>query len=212
MSKSSLAVAGPPSGRGRVTASGNERHGHAQVATADDFRALFRRHPAGVAVITTKALDGGAYVGFTSTSVISVSVEPLLIAFSVMGASSSWPVIRDAELVTVSFLAEGQIGIATRFSMQGIDRFAAGGWRTLASGLPIIEGAAAALTARITQRIAAGGSHLVTAAVETIDLAGQGSAPLIYFDKGYRSAAFPSATSLQPAPQMGKQHKGGDQQ
>lgn len=211
MSKSSLAVAGPPSGRGRVTASGNERHGHAQVATADDFRALFRRHPAGIAVIAAKELDG-SYVGFTSTSVISVSVEPLLIAFSVMGASSSWPAIRDAELVTVSFLAEGQIGIATRFSTQGIDRFAAGGWRTLASGLPAIEGAAASLSARIVQRIAAGGSHLVIAAVETIDLAGQGSAPLIYFDKEYRAAAFPLATPLQPAPEFGEQLKRGDQE
>lgn len=211
MSKSSLAVAGTPPGRGRVTASRNERDGHAQVATADDFRALFRRHPAGVAVIAAKALDG-AYVGFTSTSVISVSVEPLMIAFSVMGTSSSWPAIRDAELVTVSFLAEGQTGIATRFSTQGIDRFAAGGWRTLASGLPIIEGAAAALTARIVQRVAAGGSHLVTAAVETIDLAGQGSAPLIYFDKGYRAAPFPLATSLEPTPEIEEQHEGGDQQ
>lgn len=211
MSKSSLAVAGPPSRRGRVTASGNERHGHTQVTTADDFRTLFRRHPAGVVVIAAKALDG-SYIGFTSTSVISVSVEPLMIAFSVMGTSSSWPAIRDADLVTVSFLAEGQTGIATRFSTQGIDRFEAGGWRTLASGLPTIEGAAASLSARIVQRIAAGGSHLVIAAVETIDLAGQGLAPLIYFDKGYRSAAFPSATPLQPAPEIGEQHKGGDQQ
>ena len=211
MSKSSLAVAGPPPGRGRVTASGNERHEHAQVATADDFRALFRRHPAGVAVIAAKAIDR-SYVGFTSTSVISLSVEPLMIAFSVMATSSSWAAIRDAELVTVSFLAEGQVGIATRFSTQGIDRFEAGGWRTLASGLPIIEGAAASLSARIIQRVAAGGSHLVTAAVETIDLAGQGLAPLIYFDKGYRSAAFPLATSLQPAPEIKEQHEEGDQQ
>ena len=38
------------------------------------FRSIFRRHPAGVAVVALR--DGDRPVGFTATSVISVSAEP----------------------------------------------------------------------------------------------------------------------------------------
>ena len=57
----------------------------------ESFGALFRRHPAGVAVITLT--DGPRPVGFTATSVISVSAQPPVLAFSINDTSSSWPVL-----------------------------------------------------------------------------------------------------------------------
>ena len=45
------------------------------------FRSVFRRHAAGVAVITAAA--GGRPVGFTATSLTSVSVEPPLLSFGI---------------------------------------------------------------------------------------------------------------------------------
>lgn len=59
----------------------------------DRFKAIFRHHPAGVAVVTLT--HGDRLVGFTSTSVISVSAEPPLLAFSVAGGSSSWIPLTD---------------------------------------------------------------------------------------------------------------------
>ena len=50
----------------------------ASTLGADAFKGVFRRHPAGVAVITT-VVDGEP-VGFTATSVISVSADPPLLA------------------------------------------------------------------------------------------------------------------------------------
>ena len=58
------------------------------VLDADQFRAIFRQHPAGVAVVTLVAEDGRP-VGFTATSVISVSADPPLVAFSINTTSSS---------------------------------------------------------------------------------------------------------------------------
>nr|WP_091424221.1 flavin reductase [Arthrobacter sp. OV608] len=60
--------------------------------TPDQFRAAFRNHPGGVAVVTADAGDGP--VGLTATYVISASVEPNMLAFSVSELSSSTPTIR----------------------------------------------------------------------------------------------------------------------
>ncbi len=153
---------------------------------ADDFRSVFRRHPAGVAVIGLQ--DGGRLVGFTATSVISVSAEPPLLAFSLASSSSSWPAVARAETVTVSFLAVDQAEVSARFATSGIDRFAAGGWRALSSGEPVIEGAVAWVRARVLARVPAGGSHLVT--IEAVEHArNPDGEPLVFHDRGYHRLA-----------------------
>ncbi|MGI3779839.1 MAG: flavin reductase family protein, partial [Janthinobacterium lividum] len=94
----------------------------ASALAADAFKGVFRRHPAGVAVITT-VVDGQP-VGFTATSVISVSADPPLLAFSVDSASSSWPALASAETLVVNFLSAAQVEVSARFATSGIDRFA----------------------------------------------------------------------------------------
>ncbi len=152
------------------------------AVTPDAFRSVFRAHPAGVAVITTTHADRP--VGFTATSVISVSADPPLLAFSLAASSSSWPAVAAADTVAVSFLAAGQAEVSTRFATSGIDRFAAGGWHRLDTGEPVIDGASAWLHARITGRIAVGSSHLVT--VEALwHRRFANAAPLVFHDRGY---------------------------
>ncbi|MFE7431305.1 flavin reductase family protein, partial [Streptomyces sp. NPDC057545] len=63
--------------------------GTARPASPDLLRSVFRRHAAGVAVITAAA---GRPVGFTATSLNSVAAEPPLVSFGVGTSSSSWPV------------------------------------------------------------------------------------------------------------------------
>ena len=96
-----------------------------------EFKSIFRRHPAGVAVVTLS--DLGRPIGFTATSVISVSAEPPLLVFSVNSGSSSWPALARAETLAISFLAASQADVSARFATRGIDRFASGGWTRLAS-------------------------------------------------------------------------------
>lgn len=156
------------------------------IVTPDAFRSVFRAHPAGVAVITTR--HAGRPVGFTATSVISVSAAPPVLAFSLAAVSSSWPAVAVADTVAVSFLAAGQADISTRFATSGIDRFAAGGWHQLDTGEPVIDGASAWLHARIIGRIASGSSHLVT--VEALwHRQFTDTAPLVFHDRGYHHIA-----------------------
>ena len=157
--------------------------------TPDDYKQVFRRHAAGVAVITLR--DGDRLVGFTATSVISVSASPPLLAFSLASGSSSWPALSRAATVAVSFLAEGQEEVSTRFATSGIDRFAAGGWTALPSGEPVVDGAQAWVRGRVVQRTPIGDSYLVSLRALTHGVSD--AAPLIYRDRVYHRLVAPTA-------------------
>ena len=89
---------------------------------SEEFKAVFRYHPAGVCVVTCATPEGPA--GFTATSVISVAAEPAMFAFSVAAGSTSRRILDSAESVAVNFLAAGQEDLARRFAARGTDRFA----------------------------------------------------------------------------------------
>ncbi|HSY00308.1 MAG TPA: flavin reductase family protein, partial [Streptomyces sp.] len=90
------------------------------LASPDLLRSVFRRHAAGVAVITAR--DAGGPVGFTATSLTSVSAEPPLLSFGIGTGASSWPVISEAEYVGVHILGEHQRELAATFARSGADR------------------------------------------------------------------------------------------
>ena len=124
------------------------------------YKEVFRQHPAGVAVVALR--DGERRIGFTATSVISVSAAPPLLAFSLASTSSSWDALSRARTLTVSFLSADQDDVSARFATSGIDRFAAGGWYDLGSGEPVIEGAVSWVRGRVLQRTPVGDSYLVS--------------------------------------------------
>jgi len=154
----------------------------AREVSAEDFKAVFRNHPAGVAVVTLRGPHGP--VGFTATSVISVSAAPPVLAFSLAAASSSRPAVEHAGSVVVNFLAEQQEGLATRFATSGIDRFAEQDWHRLPTGEPVLLGTAAWVRGEIEQRIPVGDSTLVTVRVVLSRRDGAGR-PLLYQDRAY---------------------------
>lgn len=148
----------------------------------EEFKTVFRQHPAGVAVVALR--DGDGFAGFTATSVISVSASPALLAFSVASSSSSWPALTRATTLTVSFLADSQPQVSAQFAARGIDRFAGGGWSLLPTGEPVIDDASAWIRGRIVQRTPTGDSYLVS--VWALDHAVRpGAEPLVYRDRNY---------------------------
>jgi flavin reductase (DIM6/NTAB) family NADH-FMN oxidoreductase RutF len=156
----------------------------AEAVTSDAFRSIFRQHPAGVAVVALR--DGDRPVGFTATSVVSVSADPALLTFSVAGTSSSWPALARAESLTISFLAAGQVDVSARFATSGVDRFAGVDWHWLPSGEPVLDDVPAWIRGEVVQRVAVGASHLVVVqALETSQTGG--GPPLVYHDRAYHS-------------------------
>ncbi|MFH8974594.1 flavin reductase family protein [Streptomyces sp. NPDC017890] len=152
-------------------------------ATSDLLRSVFRRHAAGVAVITARG-DAGP-VGFTATSLASVSAEPPLLSFGIGAGSSSWPTVSAAEYVGVHLLGEHQQDLASTFARSGADRFAAPtAWRDGPEGVPVLDGVLAWLVCRIAGRVPAGDHRIVLAEVLCGDSAGAGR-PLLYHQGRY---------------------------
>ncbi len=149
------------------------------------FRQVFRRHAAGVAVVTVDAGQGPA--GVTVTSLASLSAEPPLLSFSISATASTWPHLRDAGTAVVHLLGAGHTELARTFATSGIDRFAAPTrWRRLPTGEPLLDGAAGWLRITIEHRHPAGGSHLVIGRVEAAGLAETHGA-LLYHDGTYHA-------------------------
>ncbi|SDY65727.1 flavin reductase family protein [Herbiconiux ginsengi] len=150
----------------------------------DQFKNAFRRHPAGVAVIT--ADDGSGPVALTATSVISVSAEPPLLVFSLSGLSSSTPVITASRSVVVHLLDASRVDLAVLASTKNVDRFAESvGWHRLPTGEPVYDGVPNWIRGEIVDSMGAGGSTIVAVlALESgLDGTDESKSPLVYHDR-----------------------------
>ncbi|MEE6281264.1 flavin reductase family protein [Georgenia sunbinii] len=150
--------------------------------TVEEFKAVFRHHPAGVAVITLRTPTGP--VGLTATSVISVSADPPLLAFSLASTSSSRPALEAAQSLVVNFLAADQSDVAARFARRGVDRFEGVDWCPLPTGEPVLRGTTAWVRGRIAHRFPVGDSLLITVHADLAHRADDPE-PLVYVDRTY---------------------------
>jgi flavin reductase (DIM6/NTAB) family NADH-FMN oxidoreductase RutF len=152
--------------------------GTPRTASPDLLRSAFRRHAAGVAVITARGASGPG--GFTATSLTSVSAEPPMVSFGIGTGASSWPAIAGTDHVGVHILGEHQSDLAATFARSGADRFGAPtAWREGPEGVPVLDDVLAWLVCRIVGRVPAGDHRIVLAEVVLGDPSGAGR-PLLY--------------------------------
>lgn len=138
------------------------RHGFSSSLSPDEFKALFRGHPGGVAVITADTGDGP--VALTATSVASVSAEPPLLIFSISGLSSASDVLSRAETVVVHLLDAHDIEVAKLGATGGIDRFAeTHRWSCLVTGEPVYRDVRAWVRCAVIGRMDAGTATVIAA-------------------------------------------------
>ncbi|MCM3659648.1 flavin reductase family protein [Georgenia satyanarayanai] len=149
---------------------------------SEEFKAVFRRHPAGVAVITCATPDGPA--GFTATSVISVAANPAMLAFSVAAGSTSRRILDSAPSVVVNFLSEDQQDLAHRFAARGADRFAGIEHCSLPTGEPVLPGTTAWIRGVVEQRVPVGDSLLITLRA-VLAHHEDDTRPLVYLDRAF---------------------------
>ncbi|MFE7483568.1 flavin reductase family protein [Streptomyces sp. NPDC012600] len=151
----------------------------------DRFKQVFRRYPAGVVVVT--ADSGRGPVGFTATSLTSLSLDPPLVSYGIGTSTSSWPHVERAASTVVNFLGADQESVARTFATSGIDRFAAPtAWRRLAGGEPVLDGSAGWLRLE-TERIVPAGDHRIVIARVTDSWLDEGRSPLLFHNGTYHS-------------------------
>ena len=78
------------------------------------FKEMFRRHAAGVAIITVN--HNGVPYGFTATSVASLSAKPPRFTFNMARSSSSWPAVANTTYIGVHMLGLENQELADRFA------------------------------------------------------------------------------------------------
>jgi len=153
----------------------------------EDFRKVCSRFATGVAILTVSDATGFPH-GLTVNSFTSVSVEPPLVLVCIGEACESLPHFEAATHFGLSFLAEDQQDLSTRFAFVPERRFDGVGWRPSAIGVPMIQGAIASMECQIETRIKAGDHTILIAEVMGAELYSD-ARPLLYFGSGYRRLA-----------------------
>jgi flavin reductase (DIM6/NTAB) family NADH-FMN oxidoreductase RutF len=122
-----------------------------RMSPSVEFRGAMRHLAGGVSVITVGRDKNIS--GMTVTSVSSLSIEPPTLIVSVNRGSSSWPLLGRHGAFGVNFLNADQLDVAERFAgkggITGADRFAGAYWRAGLSGVPLLEGALAAIECEV---------------------------------------------------------------
>lgn len=112
-----------------------------------DYRRVMRQMAGGVTVVSVGR--GDDISGFTATSVVSVSVEPPTLLFTLNRPSSSYGVLQRQRVFAVNILAASQQSVAEAFSgvsgARGAEKFASAAWTPMATGALGLDGALASL-------------------------------------------------------------------
>ncbi len=134
---------------------------------SDDFKAAFRHHPAGVALITA-TVDNIPY-GLTVSSLASLSIDPVAVSFSLTKESGAAGAVLSANTFMIHLLGEDHHELATNFARPGAPRFTADqGFEFLSTGEPYFPLAPVALRASLHSSISIGGSRLIAAEVHDV--------------------------------------------
>src|SRR5690625_3786301 len=150
------------------------------------FKNAMANYPTGVTVVTTFDEEKNP-VGLTVNSFASVSLDPLLILWSIDKGVSTYPPFEKTEKFAINILGAEQRDLAYLFASKERERFKHCQWHESEQGLPIIEGAIASLQCRLYKKVEAG-DHL-TLFGEIIDIDTADEAPLLYH--GRKLGPFP---------------------
>jgi flavin reductase (DIM6/NTAB) family NADH-FMN oxidoreductase RutF len=118
----------------------------------DVFLEAFRRHAAGISVITLRQEDGSP-TGFTATSVASLAANPPMVTLNMATSSSSWPAVESTDYLLIHILNENNLPLAKKFADLKEARFLGVGVHDGPHNLPLIPGASAYLVGKIIDRV-----------------------------------------------------------
>jgi flavin reductase (DIM6/NTAB) family NADH-FMN oxidoreductase RutF len=148
-----------------------------------ELRAVMRRFPSGVAVVTVDL--EGERIGLTVSSLVSLSLDPPLVGLAVSRQAALHELLRRAGSFGVSLLGEGQEELATRFS-RGVPPIAL--WSGVAvregPGPPLLEGSLGWLVCETRAEHAAGDHTLFVGEVVWAETGAPGR-PLVHVDQRF---------------------------
>jgi flavin reductase (DIM6/NTAB) family NADH-FMN oxidoreductase RutF len=157
------------------------------TVAADRFKAAFRHHAAGVAVVTA-AVDGQP-IALTASSVTSVSADPAVLLLSASLTSVTGRALTRAGSAVVHLLDRDDLALAVRCADPEGDRFGdRSSWGYLPTGEPAYLAPRLLLRGVVVRRIALGEATVLLLAVTDVidrrpDVPADVPGPLAYHDR-----------------------------
>jgi len=118
----------------------------------DVFFEAFRRHAAGISIVTLRQPDGSP-TGFTATSVASLAADPPMVTVNMATSSSSWSAVEGTEHLMIHILGTRNLSLAKKFADMKEARFLGINVLDGPEGLPLLPGASAYLVGKIIDRV-----------------------------------------------------------
>ena len=141
------------------------------------FKAAMGNYPTGVTVVTAFNPEGKP-MGLTVNSFASVSLEPLLILWSIDKRVNSYNDFLKVDKFSVNILAENQSDLCNLFSSKVEDRFGQCDWQESDLKLPILTDVLAVLQCKVFKQVEAGDHTIMIG--EVIDIQNYNKEPLLY--------------------------------
>ncbi|MBD2842884.1 flavin reductase family protein [Erythrobacter rubeus] len=137
-----------------------------------EFRKLMGLFATGVCVVSFGENDGSEHPpisGMTINSLVSVSLEPMLVSWSLQNSSSQFADYAGAEKFAFSILADSQQAIARRYAARGDSALNHGDFIWTDRGIPVLRGAMATIECRRWENYPAGDHTIVLGEVLAMD-------------------------------------------
>lgn len=154
------------------------------------FKHAFRRHAAGVVVITALTPEGTP-VGFTATSLASLAAVPPLATFNVARVASAWPAIEGTDRVAIQTMGVRTRHLAERMSGDHDLRFDGDHWFLGPHGLPILKGVTSWMVGRIVERFPVANNAVIVVEIEEGAI-GEPDEALLYHERTYLKPGDPA--------------------
>lgn len=151
----------------------------------DAFAQAFRRHAAGVSVITALSPEGRP-VGFTATSLASLAAVPPLATFNMARSASSWPAIEQTDRVAIHMLGQDDYAVARIMAGDNALRFVGDHWEPGPHGLPILKDVTAWMVGTIVARTPVADNAMIAVQIDQGAL-GEPDEPLLYHERTFRA-------------------------
>ncbi|AJS59813.1 flavin reductase family protein [Paenibacillus sp. IHBB 10380] len=146
------------------------------------FKEVMGNYPTGVTVITTVD-EHGVPLGLTVNSFASVSLDPLLVLWSIDKRVSTYQTFIKTDKFAVHVLSADQGDICSLFASRDTDRFGNCEWKLSEHNLPIISGASGVMQCKTFKTIEAG-DHIILIG-EVVDIVSENKEPLLYHKRKF---------------------------
>lgn len=143
----------------------------------EGFKKALGSYPTGVTVVTAYN-ENNEPMGLTVNSFASVSLDPLLILWSIDKRVSTYDAFLKVDRFSVNILASDQGDLCNLFASRVPDRFAQCEWDKSELDLPILKDTLATLQCKVYNKVEAGDHTIMIG--EVLDIQNRDKEPLLY--------------------------------